>query len=127
MFYEVRLRESLGSHRRINSNREFVSQPISRMKTYIALIALCAGMFTLPLTVSAQTDSASPVSSATQQTTTAQHHKSDFGWIGLLGLLGLLGLRRRRSHAVDEMDDRPAAPPGSYVADLKSERRPGPE
>jgi hypothetical protein len=91
--------------------------------TWIAAIAIGAALATIPLAASAQS------TPALTSATVAEHkphndQRANFGLLGLLGLLGLVGLRGRKRGtevpAKKEMDDRPPAPPGSYVSDVRS-------
>lgn len=95
------------------------------MKAKIRLILVCAAISIAPCIVSAQTPSPAPTETTAAEPKPPRDHRSYYGLLGLLGLLGLAGLVRKKSGArkIDPMDDRPPAPPGSYVGDLKTERR----
>jgi MYXO-CTERM domain-containing protein len=99
------------------------------MKAKIRLILVCAAISIAPCIVSAQTPSPAPTETTTAESKPPRDHRSNYGLLGLLGLLGLAGLVRRKSGArkIDPMDERPPAPSGSYVSDLKTERRAKPE
>jgi MYXO-CTERM domain-containing protein len=100
------------------------------LKTNIGLVVLCAAISTVPLAGSAQTaPGALSTEAATPEQRTHHDHRSNYGLIGLLGLLGLAGLRRRKQDVrpQERTDDRPPAAPGSYVSDLKTEKRTKPK
>lgn len=99
------------------------------MKAKLRLILICAAMAIAPSIVSAQTPPAAATETTAAVPKPPRDHRSNYGLLGLLGLLGLAGLVRKKSGArkIDPMDDRPPAPPGSYVGDLKTERRAKPE
>jgi MYXO-CTERM domain-containing protein len=63
----------------------------TRLMNRAAMLTLGAGIWLLPLTLSAQTASPSPATTVVEE---KAHH--DYGWVGLLGLLGLAGLARRK-------------------------------
>lgn len=98
-------------------------------RTELGLIALAAAIATIPLAVSAQSTLLHPLRKLRPRNRAHHHHKSSYGLIGLLGLLGLVGLRREKNDVRPRArsDDRPPAPPGSYVSDLKAARGTKPE
>jgi MYXO-CTERM domain-containing protein len=63
----------------------------TRLMNCAVMLTLGAGIWLLPLMLSAQTASPSPATTVVEE---QAHH--DYGWIGLLGLLGLAGLARRK-------------------------------
>ena len=95
----------------------------------IKLLLLCAAIAVSPCVVSAQAPSPAVTATSSAEPKSPSDHRSNYGLLGLLGLLGLAGLVRKKSGArkVDPLDDRPPAPPGSYVSDLKTERPARPE
>ncbi len=99
------------------------------MKAKISLFLVCAAISLTPCVVSAQTPAPAATETTAAEPKPPRDHRSNYGLLGLLGLLGLAGLVRRKSGArkIDPMDDRPPAPSGSYVSDLKTERRAKPE
>jgi MYXO-CTERM domain-containing protein len=99
------------------------------MKTKIGLVLVCAAISIAPCVLSAQTPPPASTETVAAELKPPRDHRSNYGLLGLLGLLGLAGLVRRKSgpRKIDPMDDRPPAPPGSYVGDLKTERRAKPE
>ena len=99
------------------------------MKAKIRLILICAAISIAPCIISAQTPPPAVTETTTTEPKPPRDHRSNYGLLGLLGLLGLAGLVRKKTGArkSDPMDDRPPAPPGSYVSDLKIERRAKPE
>ena len=99
------------------------------MNAKIRLILVCAAISIAPCIVSAQTPPPASTDATAAEPKQSRDHRSNYGLLGLLGLLGLGGLVRRKSSVrkIDPMDDRPPAPPGSYVRDLKTERHAKPE
>src|ERR1700694_325208 len=99
------------------------------MKAKIRLILVCAAISIAPCLVTAQTPAPAAAETTAPESKPPREHRSHYGLLGLLGLLGLAGLARRKFGArkIDPMDDRPPPPPGSYVGDLKTERRAKPE
>jgi MYXO-CTERM domain-containing protein len=102
---------------------------IQFMKAKIRLILFCAAISFAPFLASAQTPPPAAAETTATEPKPPHDHRSNYGLLGLLGLLGLAGLVRRKSGArkIDPMDDRPPAPPGSYVGDLNPERRAKPD
>ena len=98
---------------------------LQSVKVNLLLILLSAALSsaaTLP--APAQVPPTSPPGAIAVETPRRQN-PFPYGLLGLLGLLGLAGLIRRKNKSDKDRaaSDRPPAPPGSYVSDLKTDPR----
>ena len=105
------------------------------MKAKIRLLLVCAAISIAPCVASSETPPPAATEITAVQSKPPRDHRPNYGLlvllgsIGVLGLIWLAGLVRRKSGRpkIDPMDDRPPAPPGSYVSDLKTDKRSKPE
>lgn len=92
-------------------------------KAKLLLVLLCGGLLsgaTLPASAQAP---ASPPGVVTAEKPRAKN-QFPYGLLGLLGLLGLGGLMGRKEKSKGRSSqERPPAPPGSYVSDLTKDPR----
>ena len=99
------------------------------VKTNLLLVLLCSGLLAaVPLPASAQVSPASSPGAIASENPRSQR-QFPYGLLGRLGLLGLAGLIRKKDKSDKDRSsgNRPPAPPGSYVSDLKTDPRTKPQ